>query len=350
MDWLDRTSLLGVQLQTALDLEAIRSYPAAFSVVRTALEHHLIDRLIVVGHRWRQEVKVPPPKDPDQYENELQDAEKAGTIVSFERTSKRRFLVVRTAPHFENEPDQWISTYSGWAEHYNPFGGPVNLQDRLIGAFMNVSDRTRLAKESQDLRERVFSFRALREHLELNGLLDARDRVQLGIHYAFLSGFTHPTAAGYGVALGRNRPRARRYDHYCSELVALYVSRIACLEIQTLMAGLARKPECTLASREELTKSVLTTEDRIGYFWFLGGSPTEYDAVMTANYLTYQTLDENFHYREIIDPGSLAPDQIGHLPSPLGRLIGLHASFEELTTRIGYTSPWHRADADWDRR
>jgi len=298
MDWLDRASLLGAQLRAAPDLEAGRAYPAAFSIIRTVLEHHLIDRLIVLGHQWRQEVRVAPPRDPDEYESQLQAAEARGTIVNFTRTSERRFLVVRKAPHFENDPDEWISTYSEWAEHYNPFSGPPNVQDQLIGAFMDVADRTRLARESHELRERVFSFRALREHLDLNGLLGPVDAIQLGIHYGFLSAFTHPTAAGYSAALGRHRPRSAAYDHYCSELLALYVCRIACLEIGVVREGLARKPQCGLARASEVDRLVDETVERIDHFWFFGGSPTDYDRVMTANYLTNQTLDENFRYRK----------------------------------------------------
>jgi hypothetical protein len=149
--------------------------------------------------------------------------------------------------------------------------------------------------------------------------------------------------------LGRHRPRSAAYDHYCSELLALYVCRIACLEIGVVRDGLARKPQCGLAGAGEVNGLVDDSVAQIDYFWFFGGLPTDYDRVMTANYLTFQTLDENFRYRKVIDPRSLSVDQIGHLPSPLGRLIGMHQSFREITTGIGYGSPWERQDADWNR-
>jgi hypothetical protein len=52
-------------IRAALNIEEVHAYPAVFSIIRTALEHYLIDRLIVLGHHWCQEVRVPPPRHPD---------------------------------------------------------------------------------------------------------------------------------------------------------------------------------------------------------------------------------------------------------------------------------------------
>jgi hypothetical protein len=126
-------------------------------------------------------------------------------------------------------------------------------------------------------------------------------------------------------------------NHYVSELVLLHVTRIACREFETLGEGLQRKPRCAISGWEEIGRQVDEADRRTAYAWFLGGGPTDYDRVTTANILEWRDKDRR-------DPGALADGQVAYPENPPQRLAHLHWSFQELTTGHAYASPWQRHD------
>ena len=58
MQYAERCRVLGNHLRGILDLSARYWYAAALAGTRTALEHHLIDRLLFLADRWVAEIPV----------------------------------------------------------------------------------------------------------------------------------------------------------------------------------------------------------------------------------------------------------------------------------------------------
>lgn len=348
MAWRDRAGLLARHLSAALALEAIAEYASAFAVIRTALEHHLTDRLIIAANRYEHELTAPSDEAADKLEREyrLLVTDPDSDVQSVRRLRGRRLRVMRHAPRFTEARDQWLSMQSAWADRYNPFTGRERHLEHVEAPFMDLAELKAQAREAGELWERIFSFRGLRTNLTMNGLLTPAELLQVELHYAFLSAFAHPTNAGYEEAFGRDEPRtAASYDHYCSELVALYVIRLVGLEVKLVIDGLRRPPACGLVEWDVIEAALDRAATEIDYFWFLGGGPTDADRARAANHLMYRANRERPWEAAPVDPASLEPGKMPYPRNPLRRLVQLHESWTELMTHVGYRSPWERPDA-----
>ena len=66
------------------------------------------------------------------------------------------------------------------------------------------------------------------------------------------------------------------------------------------------------------------------YFWFLSGEPEMFDRIDTAH-----TPPGNWKPksgRPKVDPGAIKPVRIRYYRNPLGRLVKLHQSYQEMST------------------
>jgi hypothetical protein len=339
MDWLERAGLLAGHLESVLRLEQDGRYPSAFAMSRVALEQYLLDRLIVLADRWEQHIVVPPDRDPDEVRAHLDEQLKDGSLVSYRKAGARRFIAVRRGLTFENDPSEWLSAYTFWDERYDPFQRAGVDQARLQSTFMAADEQRRYAQESVELWHRAFNWPSIRRNLKLNALLSNDELFHLDVHYGFLSAYVHPTSAGFDAALERNKPRlGLRFNHYAAELLTLYVTRIAIREIETIASGLSRKPACAVGEWESVSELIAHADNLSDYLWFLGGGPTAFDKVWTANQLEFKD-------RVRRDPSKLAEADLTYPDNPLSRIARLHWTFQELVTGHLYVSPWPRADA-----
>lgn len=121
-------------------------------------------------------------------------------------------------------------------------------------------------------------------------------------------------------------------------MLLLYVTRIAIKEIETVTSGLRRKPACGVGEWESVTALVARADEVSSHLWFLGGTPTAFDRVWTANQLEFKD-------RVRRDPMRLAEAELTYPDNPLSRMAKLHWAFQELVTGHVYVSPWPRGDA-----
>lgn len=90
--------------------------------------------------------------------------------------------------------------------------------------------------------ERYFVHGRVMKAIEVNSLLRGRQRMQVDIHYGFLSGYAHPSKRGYEAIYGQNHPdRLGAFDHYGSEIALLYVVTIAAAELEIEMPASPRR-------------------------------------------------------------------------------------------------------------
>ena len=353
MDWGDRLVNLSNHLGAILELTTARRYPSAFVVTRTALEQHLIDRLVFLGSKVTQEYH-PNRETPRERTEALLDewkADDANPTVEWARIpGSRNYLLTYRGYVLDSDPEQTMSEYYFLDKRYDPFHGRAKHQRYLQRNFWTVDDHVEWADESAVLWRKRFNPSALIQNLVINDLVTDHDAMQIDIHFGFLSAFTHPTGAGYGIVQPRRSADAASpsgYDHYASELLLLYVIRLADLELTAFERAFQRPPACSLewdSVREHLERARPDAD----HFWFLGGTPHAYDRAVAANDRMFDASGgEAITQAERVDPDALDYDEIGYARNPLARIVQMHSGFREMTTGIAYVSPWPREDAQW---
>jgi hypothetical protein len=90
--------------------------------------------------------------------------------------------------------------------------------------------------------------------------------------------------AGYDLVYGHNRPTgAPRYDHYASELVLLYVNKIAAEELKFLKRMAPRRPRVRLYDRPTVEVHIHGADAAAAHLWFPGDQPHNFNYVEEAN-------------------------------------------------------------------
>ena len=151
--------------------------------------------------------------------------------------------------------------------------------------------------------------------------------------------------AAYDMVYGRDRPSgAPRYDHYSSELILLYVVKIASEELKALKRMSRRPPTMRLAGWEGVDARIRLGDELAQHLWFPGDTPPHrYDFVDEAN--SRGMRGERLVDRDKrLSPEQLKASQVRYYRNPLVRLIKMHSSFNEMTG-FSSDSPWPRSDS-----
>lgn len=346
----ERARSLAIYLSSALRLAEVDEYISAYAILRAALEHHLVDRLLFVGNRYRRQY---PAKKADYQRLKRAHAEgQPGTedIVGIEYLSGQMW-VVRSGIHLRDEAGRirrrTLSIYYFLLYDYDPFVGPPNDQQYLSRGFTPVEDRIRYAEEQRRVYRRALDWSEIKTNLRENRLCSKETLRRFEVHYRFLSAFVHPLPAGYDLVYGRNRPSgAPRYDHYAAELALLYINKLAASELKFLKRMSKRTPSVRLDDWATVEAHITAADANAAHLWFPGvDDPHAYDRVEEANSRGVRRSGRGLiPMSQRPTPEDLQPHQIRYYRNPLQRLIRMHQSFEELTG-FPYRSPWPRDDA-----
>jgi hypothetical protein len=359
-DFADRALSLEGYLSAALTLAMDGSYMPAFALLRSALEHQLVDQLLLLGRRYKQVVTEMKRTDFNAW-HQAWKSRKPGTetITSLRWTSKATALigsveVVHTGIHQRGGRTgrfaRALSIYYILLRDYNPFIGAPWDQRFLVREHGPLEVYMKLA---EDQRRTYGNLKwdgirdGIKYNLRLNGLLTEKTLRQLGVHYRFLSASVHPWPAATDLVYGRRASQRGRYDHYASELVLLYIIEIAAAELISLGKMASRAPRLKLADWPSLLADVKAAKASAAHFWFPGGEPHEFDRVAEANARLWhgrKGIPRSFPPKHVIRPDQLTHEQIRYYRNPLRRLIQMHVQTRELMG-FTYISPWPRADA-----
>jgi hypothetical protein len=345
----ERTRSLSIYLSSAVRLADADEYISAYAVLRAALEHHLTDRLLFVGNRYKRQYLEVKKAEYERLEKERAQG-KPGTedIVRIDY-SDGTMWVVRSGLHLRDDAGvrraQTLSIYYFLLDQFDPFVGHPHDQPHLSRGFTPVEQRIADAQEQQ----RTYAplrWPQLKENLRENRLCGAETLRRLEVHYRFLSAFVHPVSAGYDLVYGRNRPTgAPRFDHYASELVLLYVNKVGATELKFLKRMTGRTPRVRLNGWPAVEAHISAADAAAAHLWFPGVDPPhEYDRVEEANSRGMGRGGGLVPMNRRLRPNDLRPRQIRYYRNPLQRLRRMHQSFQELTG-FAYTSPWPREDA-----
>ncbi len=343
-----RVAQLAQHLRAAQLLSDHRLYPSALVVIRAALEHHLMDRLILLANRYVVVHTNAKEKDKAKWDAELEAAQAADAsdIDTWFWDREHHLNVVRRGLHSDKSKKgrgQVVSNYYFEIDHYDPFLGPKWHSHRLAAPFWEKSVITQLADEQRSRWKYLFRWSAVMKALRVNNLLVGR-HMQVDVHYAFLSGFTHPSKRGYEAIFGGNWPdRMGMFDHYASELVLLYIIAIAAAEIETWGRMARRSPRLELRDWDKVMGEVVAAQQSTSYFWFLSGAPEAYDQIETVHTPVGDKPPKWGRPRR--DPARIRPARVHYYRNPLQRLIELHQSRSEMSTGLVYRSPFERSDA-----
>lgn len=346
-DHAQRARQLADHLRAVLVLTDARRYPSALVVVRAALEHHLMDRLIFLANRYVETYAGVKKADVPEWNARL-SALQAGARPDIARwwwdPSGMMNVVVRGLHTNRSKKGRGliVSPYYFWINDFDPFAGPRKHAARLARPFWELEHRQEWADESASAWRRLFTHPNVLKALTANRLLVGQ-RVQVDVHYAFLSGFAHPSKRGYQAIYGHNFPdQMGSFDHYASELALLYVISIAAAEIDIFGRMARRAPRLGLANWPDVESEVRDARHASSYFWFLGGEPTMYDRIETVH--TPPGRAKPTWGRPHMDPASVRDAVVRYYIEPLERLVKLHHSTQELSTGLYYQSPFERRD------
>lgn len=348
VDHARRARQLADHLRAVLALSDAGRYSSALVVVRAALEHHLMDRLIFLAKRYVVTYTGVKKADGAAWEAKLRAAQAGGqSDIATWWWDDSGMNVVRRGLHSARSKKgrgQTISPYYFRVGDYDPFTGGNKHAGELARPFWTKADREEWAAEAAAAWKTLFVHRRVLQALRVNRLLPSAEAVQVDVHYAFLSAFAHPSARGYEAIYGRDSPeRMGSFDHYASELALLYVITIAAAELD-IFARMARRPPRLhlsgwAAVEAELKESRLASS----YFWFLGGAPTMFDRIDTVHTPAGRTKPK--WGRPRTDPATIGAAHVRYYADPLDRLVKLHSSYQEIATGLAYRSPFERSDA-----
>ena len=351
MDHAKRAGQLAHHLRAVLRMSESHHYASALVVVRAALEHHLMDRLIFLANRYIVVITGAKRVGPTDWDAKLAAA-RAGDRPDLERWfwDWSGLNVVYRGLHSSRSKKgrgQTISSYYFEVDRYDPFVGPKQHAGRLAAPFWQRKHVQERADESASAWRYLFRHDSVMKALRVNRLLVAK-HIQVAVHYGFLSGFAHPSKRGYEAIFGGNTPDTMgSFDHYASELLLLYVVVIAAAEIEIYGRMARRDPPIVLRDWDNALAEVRGAQLASSYFWFLSGEPEMFDRIDTVH-----TPPGNWKPKwgpPRFDPTAIKPVRVRYYRNPLGRLVKLHQSYHEMSTGLVYRSPFEREDARFRR-
>jgi hypothetical protein len=344
-DKADRVRGLGSHLAGAVRLMDEFRYESAFALIRTSLEHVLVDWLVFRGNTYLQRFRSVSDKDWAEWQaDRAAGVEWTRRIKDWTRYRSGDVRIVFegifSKPDEQGQREQ-ISVYYFLLEQYQPAMGPPSQQ--TDDGVIDRNELRQLADENRALWQVYLTWGSLLTNLQENALVDADDAGRLAAHYRFLSGYAHPVAdqrrATYGPQVNFGWPR---YDHYSSELVLLYAIALGVLEARNFLTSVADQRGLSIADVEQVISVLDGAEALIDHFWFLGSKPHAYDTWKARNEVFFRMQREGLGSELPPEP---EPTDVPYPRDPLKRLVAMHWSTQDMMSGLAYTSPWPRADA-----
>ncbi len=346
VDHAKRARQLAEHLRGVLTLSDARRYPSALVLVRAALEQHLMDRLVFLATRHVETYKMGKDKAATEMAKLAAAQQTRPDLERWWWEETGHLNVVWRGYHSNRAKKgrgQVISPYYFRIDDFDPFTGGKVHAAKLASPFWRKKHRQDWAKESAAMWDRYFVHSRVMKAIEVNNLLPGRMRMQVDIHYAFLSGYAHPSKRGYEALHGHNHPdRLGDFDHYGSEIALLYVIALATAELEIFMRMCRRWPRLGLRGRDDIAAEMRDARLASAYFWFLGGEPQILDRLDTVH--TPPGEKDPKWGRPSRDWRKLRPWEVQYYADPLERLVRLHHGWSEMSTGLVYVSPFQRDD------
>jgi hypothetical protein len=337
-DFAQRTRRLAEHLRAALLLADSALYRPSLAIARTALEHHLLDRLILLTDRFETTEKPWVGISMDDFEVKVQDQP---DVLSTSRTKSGDALRIVRKGHDvldreQNELCERISPCWTAFEQYDPFLGHPALLGSTVRPFRTPETRKRFATGNQRVYSDFLKWKSILSNLVLNLLVTEKQIVQLKVHYAFLSGFAHSTVSSKVRDFASfNGPTN---EHVLGELVLLYCIVLGNEEIGAWAEFVRARPRPIGPLDREATDHVNRAQSTVAYFWFLSGAPQPFDFYQAANARVALPGDEERPSNA--SPVSNPEADILYYDNPIDRLSRMHVGESEMMSGQSVAPAW----------
>ncbi len=343
----ERAKHLAEHLETALNAARSKAYASAFALTRTAIEHQVLDELLLLADRYKQRYTDVADVEFRRWTSELANGAKwAANVQSLERFGRGAVIIRRGHDVLDDEGTavEQISPYLPILERHQPTLGPPSVQQLHFNGIGELHDQEQWARQNRDSYRSFLRWDSLLDNLVLNDLATEQERVTLEVHYRFLSSFTHATRHGFEI-IDRATSLSRQFEpneHHVSELVLLYLAVVASRELRAFCAFVdARGARIGIADRP-LVDSIANDLDRVSqHLWYVGQSPLEYDRFVEANRKVWKSWDKTGPIpanRQL--PETIDESDVGYYTDPLQRLYHLHVGGNEMTTGFSHRPVW----------
>jgi hypothetical protein len=331
------------QLEAALVLSERDLYAPAFAVLRSALEQILFDRLMFAASGYRRRTPQVTKEAWDKLHAEFTEGADWARNVSEVDWVSGTLTVTYSGIHPADTSAQIppLSPYFWHVDDYDPFHGRPDEQLDLQTSFRDVSEHIEYAQQLRAMYSGDLRWPDIIDNIRANKCHSDADVFRIHVHYRFLSAFVHPLTNQHDLLYGRNYT-GRRFDHYSSELILLYVNFFAAYEMRSLIAAAGKTANTVIGERLALDNHLKTADEVTAHLWFIGQQPTDYNRVTEANERGF--VDGNYVPREGREPDSVPNEDIKYYRNPLRRIIRMHHSANEWVG-FSYVSPWPRNDA-----
>jgi hypothetical protein len=325
-------------LGTAVDLINSGRFAPAYALVRSGFDHWATDLTVMLGDRFVQHYTNATQATLDDAvdrwrRGELQSVVEEPRLIG-KGNSKLR--IVRRGLTSEDGSIVLHPMYFE-ADHFDPFFGPPDEQAGFAD-WLGDDDARDHATEQRRRYNAFFTWGALLDSLELNGLLAARHRLQLNVHYRFLSAFVHSHHAAHRL-LDTQRAISRTVPgHAERELGLLYVVQLCALYLDAFLRMAPRPPAVEIDEHEEVSQLVAIGRSRAQHLWFVDDAPQLFDRGQEV--LARTASDRRFGGDGNAAWAALAVEEVRYYRNPLERLRRMHEPAREITTGFVYLPPW----------
>ena len=351
IEFAGRARLLGTCLDAVLRLATDHHYPAAFALLRTALEHEVFDRLLFLASRHVQVIEAVP----DEVWNRWQ-AQPPKFLLEWSRLPNDRVRAVWRGVRVvddKGEVSHFLSIYYKWWKDFDPFVAPWRNAGKLASGYPeSPTARAAYARTQREMWRDVLAWKNLKGEPPSERACD-RNRCCAARRSLSLSQRIYASVDGrfcQSPVWPESVRRMADQDHYAEELVLLYVCAIAIDELGDFERMSTNEPQVDLADWDSVRSELSTAEARIAHFWPPGRPPYSYDRAKEANQRVFDVAAQHDAGVALTHPPTPPPDtipdaEIRYYPDPFHRLVQLHAGFAEATTGVWWASPWPRPDA-----
>ena len=342
-DYSERLYNFGQHLDEALHATRRARYASALVLIRTALEQTVLDDLLLNAELYRTSHGVIDEATFEEWHAEFTAGEWHETILDVSRSRNGKVVATRRGLDVsgsDGEIVERLSPYHVYLDRHDPTVGLPSYQHELDDGITDIEALKERARENRDVYRERLSWNAMLDNLELNSMIDERTRLQLQVHYSFLSGFSHATEWAYKHTRSHQRSwtqRRPRHDHVLQEVVLLYVIVLAVRELSMFDNFFAAR-DLEFTDRSDLADKLAAGRTIASYFWFPPDPPTEFDRIEEINRQTFRSMRNGGNR---VDPATVDFGNVRYYRDPLERLERLHQASTEMLTGLTSYAPWH---------
>lgn len=349
-DFQNRAEELHDYLSAALELVKCQRFVPAYAILRSALEHAMVDLLLRAGPRHRLELD--PVNEPRHHEM-LQRFEKdpdSSSLLSVTPSTGDRVMAVHKgalALYYGHKYEERISIYWRLYRRHNPTVGQNYVRDGLIALRpMEYEDEEDYAHRQRKLYVNFFEFATLCAHLSENQLLTRGELPLLRAHHQYLKAFVHPSSWGARSVRGavgklRQKAPADQLLHVRSELVLLY---IVCIVNWVLQVHLRQCHQHRYFVSTDYARSwdlSVSARRHAAHLLFPGTCPITSDDTPDAAECTLGRLGPvNYAEHPPMDASEIADSEIWFPLDQLERLEQWHHAQLQPNDGHRYVPPW----------